>query len=57
VILTGRTGEPSELVAVTAAVLGTRLRQLLPIPRPATDAAERLALHADGATVLSADAW
>jgi hypothetical protein len=39
-------------------VLGIRLRQLLPIPRQAADAAaERLALYADGAIVLSADAW
>jgi hypothetical protein len=39
VILTGRTDEPSELVAVAAAVLGARLRQLLSIPRQAADAA------------------
>ncbi|MGH3769701.1 MAG: TauD/TfdA family dioxygenase [Pseudonocardiaceae bacterium] len=52
VILTGWPAEPDSVVSATAAVLGTRLRELERVRPKTTDNADALTLHRDGAPVV-----
>lgn len=51
-ILTGRSGDPRELVLAAADLLGTRLRTVFPVRHKTEQDAGPLALHSDGANVV-----